>query len=153
MRRAVGFQHGSRCSLYPRNLSDMDTKFSFCKLLKLHEVRSVQEEWNLYRSTDLRTINSGDDLLAWRESGSRPPFKRAIPFLLTIPTSIRVVQRVFRQAGNVSKTQHKLPNHNRRLAFMARFHLDVEARFLPCSFRQPPAYSDKRFNLGLFTSG
>ena len=51
-------------------------------------------------------------------------------FLITIPTSSGAVERFFSQASNVSKKPHKLPNQMRRLAFMARFNLDVEGRLL-----------------------
>ena len=40
------------------------------------------------------------------------------------------VERFFSQAGNVSKKQNKLLNPMRRLAFMARFNLDVEGRLV-----------------------
>ena len=112
--------------LNPRNLSDMDTNLSSYKSLKLDEVPGVQEEWNLYRRTEFRNINNGDELLAWWESRPDSLFKEAVLFLITIPTSSGAVERFFSQAGNVSKKQNKLLNQMRRLAFMARFNLDVE---------------------------
>ena len=88
------------------------------------------KEFNLYRSTEFRNINNGDELLAWWESRSDSPFKEAVLFLITIPTSSGAVERFFSQSGNVSKKQHKLLNQMRRLAFMARFNLDVEGRLV-----------------------
>ena len=38
----------------------------------------VQEEWNLYRRTEFRNINSRDELLAWWESRPESPFKEAV---------------------------------------------------------------------------
>ena len=116
--------------LNPRNLSDMDTNLSSYKSLKLDEVPGVQEEWNLYRRTEFRNINNGDELLAWWESRPDSLFKEAVLFLITIPTSSGAVERFFSQAGNVSKKQNKLLNQMRRLAFMARFNLDVEGRLV-----------------------
>ena len=58
------------------------------------------------------------------------PFKEAVLFLITIPTSSGAVVRFLLQAGNVSKKQHKLLNQMRRLAFMVRFNLDVEGRLV-----------------------
>ena len=116
--------------LNPRNLSDMDANLSSYKPLKLDEVPGVQEEWNWYRSMEFRNISNGDELLAWWESRPDSPFKEAMLFLITIPTSSGAVERFFSQAGNVSQGQHKLLNQMRQLAFMARFNLDVEGRLV-----------------------
>ena len=86
--------------LNPRNLSDMDTNLSSYKSLKLDEVPGVQEEWNLYRRTEFRNINNGDELLAWWESRPDSLFKEAVLFLITIPTSSGAVERFFSQASH-----------------------------------------------------
>ena len=104
------------------------TKEQFAR--RLPTATGVQEEWNLYRITEFRNINNGDELLAWWESRPDSLFKEAVLFLITIPTSSGAVERFFSQAGNVSKQQNKLLNQMRRLAFMARFNLDVEGRLV-----------------------
>ena len=115
--------------LNPRNLSDMDANLSSSTSLKLDEFPGVQQEWTLYRSTEIRNINNGDELLAWWESRPDPPFKEAVLFLIAIPTSNGAMERFFSQSGNVFKRQHKLLNRTTQFAFMARFKLDVQGCF------------------------
>ena len=73
--------------LNTRNLSDMATNLSSYKVLKLDDVCGVQEEWNLYRSTEFRNINKSDELFAWWESRPYALFKDEVLFFITTPTS------------------------------------------------------------------